>query len=421
MEPLRFQYHIKKEQEGTYFAIPFDVPDGVTAMTVAYHYLRPTKGLMGDLHPTNTVDFGLQDEKGRFLGWSGSAKDQVKIGEYGSSAGYPIMPIRPGTWSILVGAYHVADGGVDVNYSVCFESKHKSLLFGDLHTHSTVSDGAYDRDALGRKGKEAGLDFMAFADHNNSVGNDCLPKISDMTFIPAVEWTHYKGHMNFFGVAEPFENSFIANTEQEMRDLIRKARARGAVISVNHPKCPFCPYLWEDTEAFELVEIWNGPMTARTVKAVEWWTTLLKEGRRVRIVGGSDFHKDKGLVRLGHPVTAVYAESRSAADILRAVKNGNSFVTSGIDGPRLRIFSEDADMGDETALSQITATGENMGGASLVLVTEQGETVIGRHIKKPFEHAQTVRDSCFAYIKAVKTVFGKEHILAVSNPIFMKK
>lgn len=33
-----------------------------------------------------------------------------------------------------------------------------------------------------------------------------------------------------------------------MEKIINDARSLGAVISVNHPKCPFCPYKMEQHE-----------------------------------------------------------------------------------------------------------------------------------------------------------------------------
>ena len=46
-----------------------------------------------------------------------------------------------------------------------------------------------------------------------------MPHIDGLTFIPAVEWTHYKGHINLFGVANPFENSFVANTKEDIAEI----------------------------------------------------------------------------------------------------------------------------------------------------------------------------------------------------------
>ena len=414
---MTIKHIIPKEKEGQYYTLPFDVPEGVEKITVSYDYYKPTKGLMGDLKPSNTIDIGLMDEKGNFLGWSGSAHKTICVGQYDSSAGYLCQKINKGKWQIIIGAYHVMDDGVEVTYNIDFEYEGEKLLYGDLHMHSTASDGVFSAYELGKLAREKGLDFIGVANHNNFSENLHLPHIDGLTFIPAVEWTHYKGHMNFFGVAAPFENSFIANTEEEMRSIISHAKELGAVISVNHPCCPVCPYKWDDNEAFDMMEIWNGPMRPSNAKAVEWWTSLLRSGRKIPAVGGSDFHKPKQLARLGNPVTAVYTESGSAEDILSAIKKGNCFVTEGKDGVKIKLSYGSCVMGqtaeyDENTWLKIYADTEKV-----TIVTDKGE----KELKlKNGSVKVKLRKVKFAYIKVYKG-FGKlKRICAISNPVYFK-
>lgn len=417
---MRFTHLVTKDKEGTYYTIDFDVPENVTSLTVKYSYVQKTKGLLGDLVPTATIDIGLLDETGRFLGWSGSAHREITVGEYGSTAGYLSEPILPGKWKIIVGAYHVMPEGVKVDYEVDFKFKKERLLFGDLHIHTTASDGAFSAFEIGKKAKEKGLDFVGLANHNNFSENLHLPHIDGLTFVPAVEWTHYKGHMNFFGVKEPFENSFIANTEEEMKAIVANARKRGAVISVNHPKCGICPYLWQN-EDFDMVEVWNGPMRPTNVRGIAFWTELLKKGRKIPAVGGSDYHRPKSPVRLGNPVTGVYTPSQSAEDILSSVKKGHAFVTSGKDGVHLSISYGDAFMGDTAELKggvPLKIEAKNLKGEGLVLVTDSGEKTVLKGKRGEQSTEVTLENVKFAYVKAIKKMFGKEIIRAVTNPIY---
>lgn len=373
---------------------------------------------MGDLKPSNTIDIGLADEKGNFLGWSGSAHKTIYVGQYDSSAGYLCQKINSGKWQIIIGAYHVMDEGVEVTYDIDFDFEGEVLLFGDLHMHSTASDGVFSAYELGKLAKEKGLDFIGIANHNNFSENLALPHIDGLTFVPAVEWTHYKGHMNFFGVPAPFENSFIANTNEEMQSIISHAKSIGAVISVNHPLCPICPYKWDDENAFDMMEVWNGPMRPSNVKALNWWTALLSKGRKIPIVGGSDFHKPKQFAKLGSPVTAVYSPSRSAEDILSAVRQGNCFVTDSRDGVKIKLVYGDCVMGqvaefDENTFLEIFADTEK-----ITLVTDKGEKELklkNGSIKVKLKKVK------FAYVKVFRG-FGKlKRICAISNPIYFKE
>ncbi len=372
---------------------------------------------MGDLKPSNTIDIGLMDEKGNFLGWSGSTHRTIYVGQYDSSAGYLCEKINSGEWKIIIGAYHVMDEGVEVTYDIDFEYKGEVLLFGDLHMHSTASDGVFSAYELGKLAKEKGLDFIGIANHNNFSENLALPHIDGLTFVPAVEWTHYKGHMNFFGVPAPFENSFIANTKEEMQSIISHAKTLGAVISVNHPLCPICPYKWEDEDAFDMMEIWNGPMRPSNVKAIEWWTSLLKKGRQIPAVGGSDFHKPKQLAKFGSPVTAVYSQSRSAEDILYAIRNGNCFVTDGKNDVKIKLTYGDCVMGQTAEYTEEIPLIIQTNAEKVTLVTDKYEkelNVIGGSVRVKTGKVK------FAYIKVCKGSRKLKRICAVSNPIYFK-
>lgn len=415
----RLTIHISKSQERTYFTVPFSVPPAVAQLDVTYSYEGHIRGEAGDLHPVSTIDLGLADEKGHFLGWSGSSRSHIRVGEADSTAGYLCGPVRPGQWSILVGAYHVPQDGVDVAYTITFSYHKTLLLFGDLHVHSTASDGRYSRYELAVRARKEGLDFIAFSDHNNFSENFHQPYVEGITVIPAVEWTHYNGHVNLYGVPDPFENSFLANTPEEKRSLLSRARARGAVISVNHPDCPICPYRWDDQD-YDLMEIWNGPMTRRNEKALQRWTRELSR-RPLPAVAGSDFHKDLSPVRLGHPVTGVFAQSRTPEGILKAIRHGHCFVTFGVRGPQLWLKAGQTFMGGSCSQKEVLLCGRRFSGESVSVVSSDGETLLFPGVSGCFAVPFPVRDQTFLYLKAFRTIAGRKLVRAVSNPVYFTK
>lgn len=416
-ETLVIEHTIGKEQEGRYYSIPFEVPSGMELLTVSYSYFREKKSA------ANVVDLGLTDEKGQFLGWSGSARSSVSVGCHEATPGYRMTALAPGTWRILIGAYRILTPPLKVRYEIRFTPRHARWLTGDLHMHSTASDGQHDVCTLAKKALKCGLDFIAVSDHNNYCENFSLPKISGLTLIPAVEWTHYKGHMNFFGVPAPFDNSFVANSEEEMRRLLQQVRDNGAVISVNHPKCPLCPYLWEDLSQFEMAEIWNGPMRKANTDAIRWWHGLLCGGRRIPAVGGSDYHRDLRPVRFARPVTCVYAKSPSSNDILDALRHGHSYVTSSVRGVRLSLPEQDVIFGQtvshkELPMLRCRAEGGRRG-MRLRLMTDRGIAAeTGAWKNGTAELNVPVGEWRFAYLLVVRRVFGRERVRAVSNPVY---
>ena len=187
------------------------------------------------------IDLGLEDGQGEFLGWSGSSRSSVTVGEFSATPGYLMEPVMPGTWHILVRAYHVRPEGVPVRYEISFEPEGPAWLFGDLHLHSDASDGQHDIQTLAKMAKGKGLDFLAITNHNNYSENFSLPHVPGLTLIPGVEWTHYRGHMNFLGISKPFAGSFVANDLAGMRAVTRQARERGALVCVNHESLTYRP------------------------------------------------------------------------------------------------------------------------------------------------------------------------------------
>ncbi len=426
MENQIIELYIGKEKEGTYDTLSFLVPENIETVTVSYKYPR-VSGRTGKRTSdcVNVVDLGLLDAKGRFLGWSGSARDSVSVGEYASTNGYLVTPIAPGNWSIIYGAYRIPPQGLNVRYEIAFTEKAPRWLLGDLHMHSTASDGQFDVDVLAKRARGMGLDYIAVSNHNNYSENDHLPLVSGLTLIPAVEWTHYRGHMNFFGVPKPFENSFVANSLAEMQALVRAAKAQGALISVNHPKCNLCPYLWEDESCFDLVEVWNGPMRRVNEDGIRWWHALVAAGRKIPLVGGSDFHKDFHPVRLGHPVTALYAASPAAPDLLDALRGGRAYVTASVRGPRLSLRCGDASFGETVALRAgltLEAAATNLKpGMRLQLVGPGGVIAAAFAKRGQASLSLPVPGAGFYYLIVVRTTVIGPRIQSISNPVYVEE
>lgn len=425
MNNLVIDHTIPKTAEGTYYTIPFQVPDArIDRITVSYSYNRFSGKLNLKSNMVNIVDLGLMDADKRFLGWSGSARSMVFVGPYSATNGYLMTEIKPGEWHILVGAYKIPDGGLQVHYEITFTPMQPRWLVGDLHMHSTASDGKHDIFTLAKMAQNSGLNFIAVSNHNNFSENLNLPVVPRLTFIPAVEWTHYRGHMNFLGVAAPFDNSFVANNENEMLALVAKAREKGALVSVNHPKCTLCPYLWLNEDCFDLVEVWNGPMRKVNINGIAWWHNMLKEGRKIPLVGGSDFHRSGHIVRFARPVNHVYASSPAAADILKAISQGRNYLSASAKGVQLDLHCGESMMGDTTPRidgQTLTISASRLKpGMHLKLVNQDGVAVEWRRFKNGKLDAEVPVSASwrFAYLLVSRNLFGMDYVRAISNPIY---
>ena len=394
-------------------------------MDVAYEYSDriPSDPL---LTGGNTLDIGLFDPLQNFRGWSGSHKLQFTISEKWATPAYVAGPIEAGTWQVLLGPYKVGPNGCDYEVSITFSDDpgvvppggptrvdalraalaapaEAGWLRGDLHCHTLYSDGdSWPADILA-EAVTRGLDFLGVTDHNQtghqadylSVTGEGLPLI-----LRGSEVTTYGGHWNTWGT--DLWRDFRIPTTEAVDVAMHAAAAGGAVVSVNHPK-PHGP-AWEypDATGFHTVEVWNGLWEEHNDFSLEWWDSLLRNGRRVLAVGGSDTHHLKGTPHdhLGQPTTWARAE-RSVSSVLHALRQGHTFISRDVDGPELYLSRE-----------RVHVVGAR--GLTLCLLSANG---IESMRKIPSDDESLPTPMGRGYVRA-ELRGASDEMLALSNPVF---
>ena len=333
MNEMNLHRHITPAEQGLYLLLPFEMPSNTAQLNLSYAYQTHTSKLIGvtggefsRTRRANIVDIGLIAPDGTQVGASGSSRSEVMISEISATPGYQPHPLTPGTWQIILGAYVIAQEGVDVSITLEFTPKVPRWLCGDLHVHTLASDGSLPIEHLAEHAHIHGLDFIAITDHNQSVKRASFPHVKGLTLIPGQEWTHYKGHSNFLGLEQPYEGSFIANSLEEVQAIFSQAHKNGALISINHPYEANFGFRYDlDKVDYDLIEVWNGPMRPTNLEAIARWDGMLKAGRKQIATCGSDYHEDTFFQRLASPCIYVLADSASESDILKAVKAGRSY------------------------------------------------------------------------------------------------
>ncbi|MGE5124228.1 MAG: PHP domain-containing protein, partial [Acidobacteriaceae bacterium] len=209
---MRIPLFIEHARQGEYFTLPFTMPDNVEVFSLSYAYDRrpPSEiaipyGRFTSRIETNIIDLGLIAPDGSQVGASGSDKLSISVSETRATPGYRPCKLVAGEWRILVGAYKVAEQGVELQYELTFTSKYPRWFKGDLHTHTLGSDGVLHVPELALHCARNGLDYLAITDHNQMFASGSLLELPPLTLIAGVEWTHYKGHANFLGVDQPYD------------------------------------------------------------------------------------------------------------------------------------------------------------------------------------------------------------------------
>ncbi|MDE5412820.1 PHP domain-containing protein [Alkalihalobacterium chitinilyticum] len=114
----------------------------------------------------------------------------------------------------------------------------------DLHMHSTASDGGYRPEALLKKCKEVGLEYIALTDHDTTAGvKEAVEtgKQLGITVIPGIEFsTKYNGKsVHILGYGLDYDNEELCEMlkgQQEMRRkrldvIIRKLKDVGLIVT----------------------------------------------------------------------------------------------------------------------------------------------------------------------------------------------
>jgi hypothetical protein len=408
------------------------MPEAVESFTLTYryerHHVTPGEAGFSARREVTIIDLGLLAPDGSQVGASGSDKTTIRVSETEATPGYRPVALVPGEWQILLGAYKVAPQGVTVTYELEFVQKRLRLLRGDLHAHTLASDGVLTVDELAAHALRHGLDFLAVTDHNQMVSADSLPRLPGLTLIPGIEWTHYRGHANFIGLDRPYDEPFFTNDVEEVTHRFLSARARGALISLNHPFDEQCPFLFDmNTLPFDCLEIWNGPMRESNLRAVGLWQGMLAAGRKVPICGGSDYHRSQLFLFPGGPTTCVYAPSAGASDILEALRRGHAYVCFAPDGPTLQASAGEALLGDSLPFDEgrklkISINGLLAGDVVRVVTAQGVSTLVECTRPGSFQGVHTMQAPGFARIEVLRIFIpGVPPLPAlISNPVYFE-
>ena len=213
------------------------------------------------------------------------------------------------------------------------------FLKGNIHTHSTRSDGAAEADAVCRTYAEAGYDFLCLSDHfmaqygfpitrTEGFRTEAFTTILGAE-LHAPENSHGEiWHLLACGLPADFAP---LGAGEDAVSLARRAKAAGAFLGIAHPQ-------WSS------LTIEDGRQMAGLADAVEVYNTgchiecdrpdgtalldaLLNEGHRLTAYAADDAHFRQP--DYGHAFMMVKAEAHEPAAILEAMKAGRFYSSRG--------------------------------------------------------------------------------------------
>jgi hypothetical protein len=218
---------------------------------------------------------------------------------------------------------------------------------GNLHTHSTLSDGALEPEQVVDAYKTAGYDFMMLSEH--FLGRYSWP-VADTRKLRSNRFTTLIGaelHAPMTKVGELWHilaaglplDFAPAEADETGADLAHRAAAAGAFIGIAHPA--WSQLTIEDGRALDVahgVEVYNHGCAMECDRGEGWYLMdqLLNDGRRVTAFATDDAHFSHGEHDAFGGWVEVKAERLEPESLLAALKAGHYYATQG---PRIHELS----------------------------------------------------------------------------------
>ena len=224
---------------------------------------------------------------------------------------------------------------------------------GNLHTHSTISDGGLEPGEVCQRYSEAGYDFICLSDHfmekyGYPVADTTEHRTNRFTTILGAEM--HTGAMengaiwHILAVGLPLDFPSLGRARhgtgddvETGQDIARRCSEAGAYVAIAHPEwngmTPDDARLIETADA---VEIYNHGCHVESDRGygVAVYDKLLNEGKRMTVCATDDAHFRGAPDHFGGWVM-VKAEANEPTALLAALKSGDYYASTG---PELHNF-----------------------------------------------------------------------------------
>lgn len=223
-------------------------------------------------------------------------------------------------------------------------------LKGNIHSHTTQTDGQCPPDQQIRDYCAKGYDFFSITDHNMVVNSQCFADGSDILLIPGWE-RDVRHHMkntkciHVVGLFPSEEGLFCQDAQFQPRrerkyevceitnqQLVDEMVAEGQFTILAHPRWSrMTPDEVLNLSGFHAIEVFNTgcERLMHAGRADLYWDLLLQSGRKVWGVACDDTHgKTAKSDRFGGWVM-VRAKERTVAAVLEEMKSGMFYLSQG--------------------------------------------------------------------------------------------
>ena len=256
---------------------------------------------------------------------------------------------------------------------------------GNIHTHTTESDGDADPDLVTRWYRDHGYDFLVLSDHNHRTileheiedGPLMIPgeEVSSRIFGGSVPI-----HLNAIGIRHVVEPTDLDDIVATIQANVNAIVAAGGIAQLNHPNFEWAfdhEHIAKVVGA-SLLEIHNAHPAVNTYGAPgkpsteEIWDLVLSAGRVIFGTATDDSHNyydyTPDASNPGRGWVVVNAPELSVDAIVEGLANGNFYSSTGVTLSNLSITNDCIELEIEPDRSAISVT--TFSGTDGVLLAE---------------------------------------------------
>jgi len=245
---------------------------------------------------------------------------------------------------------------------------------GELCCFSKYSIGNETIGELINRAEKEGLDFLAITDINTLKSIEDPEYHSDkLVLIPAMKWGN--DNMGYALVYCPLTPLDTPTTIPEAQAECLRVQAQGGIFAIAHPCFPTGFWRW-GLSYVNAIQVWCREWRSippLTMDKLDEWVKEKKDGKFVyslaaavneskiasisansqstrfwdyeiargaMVCGIAGSHSSSPSVPLGKPITYVRAENKSLGAILEGLRLGRTYISSGINGPKLSFMAD---------------------------------------------------------------------------------
>jgi hypothetical protein len=343
---LDVQEHLAVWRRGGFLFHKFQVPPQASkvGLTLSFHKKKLAQ-LFLSLHSPEGFRGNVMNP---------SAKGEVVLNLWvspdDSSEGGLVGPLPTGEWTAQI---NVERMGEETDYRLVvyadFDPVPNPLLFdypenhivkaeagwykGELHGHSTESDGKWPVEDVIQAVQDIGLDYFALTDHFTvSQWRKMAPLQNQRTaLIRSCEITSHLGHANLHGIKR-WVNVYVDQPGWSFNQAADDVHLQNGLFCVNHAfSGDLSMHDFDfDWHKADLIEVYHSLEGINNLHQISWWDHLLLTGHRIIGVGGTDSHHPyDGKHAMGNVLTWVYADELSEKGIIAGLCRGRVYISKG--------------------------------------------------------------------------------------------